>query len=338
MNVKAILLCILPICANGQGFAGLGETADGFAVPTAGYDFTFPADHGAHPEFRIEWWYVTANLAGPDGTQYGAQWTVFRNALEPEMGTGWGAPQIWLGHAALTTPTDHYFAERFGRSGIGQAGAKDTALDVWIDEWELTDNHMTAQGADWAYDLKLQFDGPLVFHGDNGLSVKSSAGQASYYYSQPYIRVSGSIFADGAEIPVTGQAWMDREWSSQPLASDQSGWDWFSLSFDTGDKLMGFQLRGTDTYTSASWISADGGVTAYSDGAFLAEPITVHETAGVTLPVEWRVTLPLQGVDVIVNAINPDAYLPVSVPYWEGPVTVTGSHGGVGYLEMTGYD
>jgi predicted secreted hydrolase len=137
---------------------------------------------------------------------------------------------------------------------------------------------------------------------------------------------------------VTGTAWLDREWSSQPLAADQTGWDWFSLSFDTGDKLMGFVLRGATDYTAATWIAPDGGAVALPDGAFAAMPLETHAVAGREVPVQWRVQVPDRGVDVTVSALNPDAWMATSVPYWEGPVTISGSHGGVGYLEMTGYD
>ena len=176
-----------------------------------------------------------------------------------------------------------------------------------------------------------------MLHGQNGYSVKSAAGQASYYYSQPFYQLSGTLTLPVGDVPVTGTAWLDREWSSQPLAQDQTGWDWFSLSFVSGDKLMGFVLRGGTDYTSATWITADGTATALPDGAFVATPLSRHSVAGRTLPVEWRVRLREKGVDVVVNALNPDAWMATSVPYWEGPVTISGSHGGAGYLEMTGY-
>jgi predicted secreted hydrolase len=88
-------------------------------------------------------------------------------------------------------------------------------------------------------------------------------------------------------------------------------------------------------FTSATWIAPDGTTTPYSDGAFTATPLATND-AGV--PVRWRVELPVKGVDVTVGAINDDAWMATSVPYWEGPVTVTGSHAGIGYLEMTGYE
>jgi len=141
------------------------------------------------------------------------------------------------------------------------------------------------------------------------------------------------------DVRVSGQGWLDREWSSQPLAEGQSGWDWFSLSFDDGAKLMGFVLRGEGAgYSSATWIAPDGVTTAFADGALVATPLQSAPVAGRDVPVLWRVELPARGVDVTVKAINPGAWMEVSVPYWEGPVTVTGSHGGRGYLEMTGYE
>ncbi len=339
------LLLWLPMQVAAQGFAGLGTDAEGFAVPTPDLAFDFPQDHGPHPEYRIEWWYLTANLTGPDGTAYGVQWTLFRSALAPETREGWSDPQVWFAHAAVTTPDRHLVAERIARGGIGQAGVTVDPFDAWIDDWRMAgpsfdDLTLTARGDAFAYDLDLQATGPLVFHGENGFSVKSAQGQASYYYSQPFYEVTGSLTLPQGDVPVTGAAWLDREWSSQPLAETQSGWDWFSLSLESGDKLMGFLLREDDggAFTSATWIASDGTTTAYPDGAFAAQPLDWHEVAGRDVPTTWAVQLPDKGIDVTVQALNPDAWMALSIPYWEGPVTVEGSHEGRGYLEMTGYE
>ena len=344
MNVKlAFLLMWLPFQALAQGFAGLATDAEGFAHPRPEARLQFPVDHGAHPEYRIEWWYLTANMTGPDGTPYGLQWTLFRSALAPRDGQGWDTPQLWMGHAAVTTPDAHHVTERLARGGIGQAGVTAVPFVAWIDDWVMEGPNfdtlrLTASGPDFAYDVDIIAEGPLVLHGQNGYSVKSAAGQASHYYSQPFYQLAGTLTLPEGAVPVTGTAWLDREWSSQPLAQDQTGWDWFSLSFDSGDKLMGFVLRGGTDYTSATWIAGDGTATALPDGAFMATPLSRHSVADRTLPVEWRVRLPEKGVDVVVKAVNPNAWMATSVPYWEGPVAVSGSHGGVGYLEMTGYD
>lgn len=349
MNVRFLVLCVfmafnLPAIAAAQSFAGLGSDADGFATPERGYTFQFPQDHGAHAAYRIEWWYLTANLQSADGTAYGLQWTLFRSATAPEERPGWNSPQLWLGHAAVTTPTAHFVAERRARGGIGQAGVIADPFEAWIDEWHMTgadmqQMHLVAAGDDFAYDMRLNAKGPLIFHGEGGYSQKSASGRASYYYSQPFFEIAGTLTLPDGPVEVTGQAWLDREWASQPLGASQVSWDWFSMAFEGGTRLMGFTLRdsaGPD-YTAATWIEPDGRATAFPDGAFFAEPLEQSDVAGRDIPTRWRAVLPEKGVDVTVEAINPQAWMATSIPYWEGPVTISGSHAGRGYLEMTGY-
>ncbi len=352
MNVKALicmLMLVLPaLPAHPQGFAGLGQDAQGFALP-APRALIFPADHGAHDDFRIEWWYLTATLTGPDGTPYGAQWTLFRTALAPGEAAGWSSPQLWMGHAAVTTPETHLVAETLARGGIGQAGVTADPFAAWIDDWQMVGRaaagqdvlsalDLTAEGADFSFALALDATGPLVPQGDGGYSVKSAAGQASMYYSQPFYTVAGNITVKGAEIPVTGQAWLDREWSSQPLAADQTGWDWFSLMFDDGARLMGFRLRdGGAGFTSGTWIAPDGAPVPLPPGALTVTPLETTVAGGRVLPTTWRVELPSRVLDVTVRAMNPQAWMDTLVPYWEGPISIAGTHAGRGYLEMTGY-
>lgn len=348
-----LALALLTAPAAAQGFAGLGTEVEGFATPRRGTSFDFPADHGAHPEYRIEWWYLTAVLEDADGTQYGAQWTLFRSALEPQAGEGWHSPQLWMGHAAVTTPTAHYHDERLARGGLGVAGAEASPFEAYIDEWfmrsasarlepgedALAALDLSARGEDFSYALALDAEGPLVFHGDNGFSVKSAGGQASYYYTQPFYGVAGTLALPGGEVEVTGQAWLDREYSSQPLSETQLGWDWVSFHLDSGDKLMGFQLRQSDgsVYTSASWITPQGELTAFADGNLTLTALDTAVVAEREVPVRWRVELPARDLDVEIEAVNAQSWMPTLFSYWEGPVSITGSHGGRGYLEMTGY-
>lgn len=339
-----LLLLCLPGLASAQGFAGLGGEAEAFALPERGAPPVFPEDHGPHPAFRIEWWYVTANLSGPDGTPYGLQWTLFRSAIAPREAAGFDSPQVWLGHAAVTGPDTHLFTQRLARGGIGQAGVTAQPFEAFIDDWRMAgpdfdELQLSATGPDFAYDVALAAQGPLVLHGEEGYSVKSAEGQASYYYSQPYFAVEGVLTLPEGEVPVTGTAWFDHEWSSQPLSERQTGWDWFSLSFEDGEKLMGFRLREGEAggYTYASWIEPGGALTPYV-GAFEAEPLDRVDLDGISVPVRWRVRLPQEGLDAEVAALNPESWNALSPPYWEGPVTVSGSHEGRGYLEMTGYE
>ncbi|GGL66080.1 lipocalin-like domain-containing protein [Wenxinia marina] len=341
----AALSVLVPVRAAAQGFAGLATEAEGFTLPRPDPTFSFPADHGPHHDFRIEWWYVTANLKGPDGTPYGVQWTLFRSALAPAEAEGWDSPQVWFGHAALTTPERHFATERYARGGIGQAGVTAEPFAAWIDEWHLqgetlSDVAMAATGPDFGYDLALVAEGPLVFHGEGGFSVKSDAGQASYYYSQPFYRAEGRLLLPSGTVEVTGRAWLDREWSSQPLEETQEGWDWFSLHFESGERLMLYRLResGGGAYTAATWIAADGTAEAVPDGYATAEPLESGEVAGRQVPLVWRLRWPERGLDVVTRPVNPNAWMGLTIPYWEGPVSVEGSHDGRGYLEMTGYE
>src|SRR6187399_98683 len=212
--------------ARAQGFAGLGETAEGFAAVVPGRTFAFPADHGPHPEFRVEWWYVTANLRDASGAAYGAQWTLFRQATKPgaQQGEGWANQQIWMGHAAVTRADTHRTGETFARGGVGQAGAEANPFAAWIDAWEMralgsmsainmAPLELKASAADFSYALRLDSDRPLLLQGDGGYSRKSLREQASYYYSQPNFVVKGSLTIDDRPVEVTGQAWLDREWS-----------------------------------------------------------------------------------------------------------------------------
>lgn len=330
----------------------MGAAADGFARPDRETVLAFPADHAAHPEFRIEWWYLTANLRGSDGVEYGLQWTLFRTALAPGESEGWHSLQLWMGHAAVTSPEAHFVSERLARGGIGQAGVnvgEATPFRAWIDDWTmqslaapgadaLSALSLTATGPDFGYDVQMLAGGPLVLQGEGGFSVKSETGQASHYYSQPFYDLTGRLDLPGGPVNVTGHAWLDREWSSQPLAADQTGWDWFSLSFDSGEKLMGFRLRdAAEGFTSGTWIGIDGTATPLEPGALQADALDLAPVAGRSVPISWRLTLPERGLDVTVGALNPDAWMDTSIPYWEGPVNISGSHEGRGYLEMTGY-
>ena len=192
-----------------KSYAGLGRDAAAFLQVERGRTLQFPADHGAHTGYRIEWWYVTANLTDEQGRDWGAQWTLFRSALRPGFEVpGWSSPNLWMGHAALSGPFGHQYSETLARGGIGQAGVEAQPFHAWIDDWSLQgvadqglqQLQMQASGKDFRYRLQLRSDGPLVLHGDQGYSVKSGQGQASWYYSQPFYRVSGEIEREGKQI------------------------------------------------------------------------------------------------------------------------------------------
>lgn len=339
------------------GFAGLGAEAEGFAAVTPDRPLAFPADHAAHPGYRIEWWYLTGNLEDDAGRSYGLQWTLFRQALRPEAGgAGWDNGQIWLAHAAVSDATRHLAAERAARGGVGQAGAQAEPFEAWLDAWRLgatsdapaAAQHpalglgaltVSARSDRFSYDLTLTTDRPPVLQGEQGFSVKSERGQASYYYSQPFFRALGALRFGDKEVAVQGRAWMDREWSSQPLAPDQEGWDWFSLHLASGEKAMLFRLRHGDgsAFFSGNWITPTGESTPIPRGDIRLEPLETVSVAGRRVPIRWRLQAPSRGLDLEAAAINPESWMALSLPYWEGPVRLDGGAAGVGYLEMTGY-
>ena len=347
----AIVLGLGGKAALAQGFAGLGETAEGFAPVVPGKTFAFPADHGPHPDYRIEWWYVTANLTDSAGAGFGAQWTLFRQASRPGAQTeGWANQQIWMGHAAVTRSDTHRYSEKFARGGIGQAGVETKPFQAWIDAWQMrgldamrddtiAPLELNASGADFSYTLRLDADRALVLQGDAGYSRKSEREQASYYYSQPFFRAAGSITIDDKPVAVTGQAWMDREWSSQPLASDQTGWDWLSLHLNSGEKLMLYRLRQTDgkNYASGNWILPDGKARQIASAGIAMTPKTLTVIGERKIPTTWDVAIPELGLTIACVPLNAKSWMGTSFPYWEGPISFGGSHTGVGYLEMTGY-
>jgi predicted secreted hydrolase len=334
-----------------QGFAGLGETTNGFAPVVPGKAFAFPADHGPHPGFRIEWWYVTANLVDASGVAYGVQWTLFRQAIAAGAELeGWANQQIWMGHAALTTAALHRTSETFARGGIGQAGVAASPFRAWIDSWEMrglaalnaaniAPLALTASGADFSYALRLDADRALVLQGDGGYSRKSEREQASYYYSQPYFAVTGSITIGDKPTEVTGQAWLDREWSSQPLAPDQSGWDWLSLHLNSGEKLMLYRMRQTDGnhYGSGKWFARDGTALEIASADLTMTPQAFTEIEGRKIPTAWRIAIAKLALTIECTPLNARSWMGTSFPYWEGPIRFSGSHTGLGYLEMTGY-
>ena len=337
--------------AQAQGFAGLSEDAADYAQTKPGKVFSFPADHGPHPDFRIEWWYVTANLKDGNGTPFGAQWTLFRQALAPgAQQEGWANQQIWMAHAAVTRADTHRFNQTYARGGVGQAGVTPKPFAAWIDSWAMRGADafdantisplaLNASAEDFSYTLQLEADHPLVLQGEGGYSRKSQREQASYYYSQPFFKAKGRLTIDDKPVEVSGLAWMDREWSSQPLAKDQKGWDWFALHFASGEKLMLYRMRQSDgnDYVSGNWIVPDGPARQLGPAEIKMTPGAPVDINGHKLPVAWQIEIPSLSLSIECAALNDRAWNGTSFAYWEGPISFAGSHAGIGYLEMTGY-
>lgn len=351
-----LLLLALGGCSESRqqtGFAGLAGVADPesdvpFLQPGAGDRLSFPDDFGPHPQHRIEWWYLTANLRTADGQPLGLQWTQFRQAIsprsanaEPPEANTWPLEAAWMAHAAVSFDTRHYFAEKLARGDVGHAGARAEPLAVWLDDWQLEsasddDSWRLQVSTDgWSYDLSLSINRAPVAHGDHGFSAKSADGEGSMYFSLVDLQIEGTVTLGDQTLEVSGQGWFDREWSSQFLKAGQQGWDWFALHLDSGDKLMAFRLREDDgDFRAGTWIPDKGEPVALQPDQLRLRP-TKPDAEG--FPRHWRLEVPDYGVNLEVSA-PPGDYLNSGLyPYWESPVTVAGSHSGEGYMELTGY-
>jgi predicted secreted hydrolase len=351
--VKRLLLPALALVAT---LAHAGPPV--FAPVTPGRALAFPADFGAHPAYRTEWWYVTGWLRTPEGKPLGFQVTFFRSRTEVDQDnpSAFAPRQLIIGHAALSDPAAGRLLhdERSAREGFGLAWARTGTTDVKLDDWRmvrLPDGayQVTVRARELSYELRLAPVQPVLVQGERGFSQKGPLPQnASYYYSQPQLKVSGSVARAGAgPVKVTGDAWLDHEWSSEALQPDAAGWDWLGANLDDGSALMAFQIRskqaGSKLWAHATWRDANGKVTQYGRGqvSFAPQarwksprtdavyPVATNITVG---PATWQIK-PLQQDQEL------DSRRSTGAVYWEGAVTVgrDGVPAGHGYLEMTGY-
>lgn len=338
------------------GFAGLAQQAggvdeSGFLQPGPGETLVFPEDWGPHPQHRIEWWYLTANLETSDGEPLGVQWTQFRQALQPRntgnegpAADSWPLEVAWMAHGAVSFEGEHRFAEKLARGDVGHAGATVNPFNVWLDGWRLesvpgsADWRLQVEGDGWAYDLRLSNTDDVVAHGLDGFSAKSASGEGSMYFSLVDLQMTGTVTLGDETLEVSGQGWFDREWSSQFLKAGQQGWDWFALHLDSGEKLMAFRLREEeDAFMSGSWINAEGDVKALSVEDLTLTPAGWTESPRGRVPTQWRLRIPGQQLDLTIAAPPGNYWNTGLYPYWESPVSVSGTHQGVGYMELTGY-
>jgi predicted secreted hydrolase len=336
----------------------------GFARALAPRPFAFPVDHGPHPEFRTEWWYYTGNLETATGRHFGFQLTFFRTALAPpaaggaERASAWSASQLYLAHFALTDTAGRRFHawSRLSRDALGLAGARATPFRVWLEDWSAESDaagglpvRLRAAEGDIAIDLVLASDKPVVLQGDRGLSQKGSEpGNASYYYSLSRMSARGTVSAGGAPLPVSGLAWMDREWSTSALGPDLVGWDWLALQLDDGREVMVYRLRrrdGTaDAHSAGALIAADGATRPLAPGDVTLDALD-HWTSPrsrVRYPSRWRLAIPGAALSLEITPRLADQELVVGTRYWEGAVRVEGTAAGRpiagrGYVELVGY-
>lgn len=340
-----------------------------FKSAQPGYRFSFPRDHGAHPDFKIEWWYFTGNLTSEE-KDYGYELTFFRRGVDPPQTeknpSRWAIRDLYFAHFALTDGGGKrfYHTDKISREAIGKAGARPDRLEVWIDRWRAVQEeegpiHLQAEaegeaeGSRWKIDLLLTSDKPLVLHGTDGISRKGGEpGQASHYISFTRLQTQGAISIDGKERPVSGLSWMDHEFSSSMLNKNQVGWDWFSIQLEDKREVMLYQIRtvegGKDRFSSGTMIEPDGAIRHLPADAFILTPLRHWKSrkSGGDYPVAWRIEIPSERLILESEPLLEDQELITSkstrVAYWEGASRFRGTKDGhsiegKGYIEMTGY-
>jgi predicted secreted hydrolase len=331
--------------------------------------WSFPRDHGAHPEFQTEWWYYTGNLKTEDGRHFGYQFTIFRRAITPhntDSGSEWRGSQFYMAHFTLSDIDGgrFYHEERFSRGGAGLAGALPDNTDpdgryrVWLEDWEVrarsddaSQQIITAAGDGFAIEVGLEQVKPPALQGQDGLSPKSDEpGNASYYYSLSRLVTEGALTIDGHSFAVSGNTWMDHEFSTSALGDDALGWDWFGLIFDDDHELMIGQIRlvdgGREPVFGGLMIYPDGSTRYLESGDFVIEATATWESphTGALYPAGWQVTIDAGALDragdlrFAVEPLLSDQELHTGdIAYWEGAVRISGDMTGYGYAELTGY-
>ncbi|MBL0141053.1 MAG: carotenoid 1,2-hydratase [Betaproteobacteria bacterium] len=333
-------------------FAAAANTAD-YARVLPGLKLAFPADYGAHPAHRIEWWYATGHLDTPRGP-LGFQVTFFRlrNRQADANPSRFAPRQLLFAHAALADPAYGKLRhdQRIARAFPALAEAREGDTDVFIDDWSIkrVDGRYLARipGEGFALDLVMTPTQPVLAQGEAGYSRKGpQPSQASAYYSEPHLAVSGTVTIAGERTEAKGSAWLDHEWSSEILAGDAVGWDWVGLNLEGGGALMAFRLR--DAAGGTAWAAAtmrdDGRVRTFARNEVKFTPRRSWRSprTGVTWPVEM--TIDVAGATWTVTPMMDDQEMDArgstGTLYWEGAVDAASTDGakGRGYLELTGY-
>ena len=350
------------------------DDISGFRQAAGARKFSFPADHGHHDGYRTEWWYVTGNLHTEQGRRFGYQLTFFRVLMQPpdeqsasDPDSAWRTQAVWLAQAAVSDIDNQrfYTSEQLSRELPAVADAASDRLQVQVNGWTLaapenkplaTDSmELFMDSEDFILSLTLQAAKPVVLQGDNGLSRKSAddAGSASWYYSMTRLRSAGTLRlpADATDTThaVSGNSWLDREWSTSALSARQSGWDWFALHLDNGQDLMYYRLRlddgSIDSASAGVLVDANGAVRhlQHDDISAQAQANWYSRQTDKTYPVSWRLQSATDDWQLQLEAMMPNQAWSGQFQYWEGAVSVSGDWQGEtvkgqGYVELTGYD
>jgi predicted secreted hydrolase len=315
----------------------------------------FPEDEGAHPDFRTEWWYITGWLTTEDGKPLGFQVTFFRVRpdVEERNPSAFTPRHLVIAHAAVSDPERGrlYATERIARDALGLAGASVGRTQAWIRDWRLESRgnayYTRIQAEDFGYELTLERTQPPMLNGEAGYSRKGpDPRSASYYYSVPQLRVSGTVRRGERTVRVTGTAWLDQEWSTAYLDDAAQGWDWMGINLVDGSALMAFRIRtaeGREHWAAATLRAPDGTQRTFGPGEVEFVPGRAWRSprTNIVWPVEWSVQVGERRFTVrpMMDDQEKDARVSTGIVYWEGAVTLGegAASAGRGYLELTGY-
>lgn len=329
---------------------------------TAPAKLSFPDDHLSHPDYGIEWWYLTANLIDQNADPIWLQWTLFR-IKSPQPDNSWSDGQLYMGHFSLHTKQNHLAAEQFADGGVGNVAVEKDR--IFINNWQMTksaaglpaslNGNFIDPGSQMPVTVNLEFEtkNHFLLHGDQGFSLKHpQTSLASYYYALPFISVSGNVTLNGYhhtsdndnseknDYQVSGDAWYDHEWSSAFLSDDFSGWTWFSIHLDSGAKLTLFTLQpSTQSPHRNSWyaayINAEGEQRILnSDKIAIEERDWTNSSIG-QIPIAWQLQIAEVEINIDIKVMKKHQISAFSIPYYEGAVQVSGSENGVGFVELT---
>ena len=359
MVLISIFLWLISILVPSGAGAGAAEA---FQKARPGRVWHFPADHGAHPEYKTEWWYWVGHLKSREGEALGYQLTFFRAALrqpDPQARSAWRLNTVYFAHLAVSDPGKgkFHFREKVGRGALGLSGAEPGRLKVWINDWqaEKVGEGLRLQARDQGLGLDLTLSPlkPPALHGEGGFSRKAAKSEAaSYYYSSTRLDTKGDLTLDGRDLPVAGESWMDHEFFTSSMAPGLVGWDWFALQLNDNREVMLYLLRhedGTLDPASSGTLVGPAGQTRHlklADFQVKASGAWKSPHSGATYPAGWRIKIPAAGLNLTLTPTLADqevrAAVPAKVNYWEGQVKVQGRKegrplSGHGYVELTGY-
>ena len=325
-----------------------------------GYRYEFPRDHFNHPDYQTEWWYYTGNLKSPDGHRFGFELTFFRQGVsrDPARTAAWELRDLYLAHLALSDLDGgkFYHSERTNRSGPGIAAVNESLGRIWNGNWQIQwhGEDQELRAIDERFQLHLTLH-PLVIHGENGISQKAERpGRASHYISFTRLVTSGAIELGNKRFEARGTSWMDHEFFTHQLDTEQTGWDWLSLQLADNTELMLVRMRrrdgSIDPYSAGTYVDVNGKTTHLRAADFVLQPdgeIWESPITGARYPIHWRVAIPKFNIELEAKTQLESQELTgktgFAPNYWEGAIVLSVQRGpqslsGVGYLEMTGYD